>query len=103
MELQKNLFIMSLKVSSFLSYVQLKELINAGDLATHPIFTTEYLAGQYAYQTATSRDEVSKRIFKDEFKFLRDLGAQFEADLAMQVSEHLKLMLDNDNAVVQWY
>ncbi len=25
------------------------------------------------------------------------------ADLAMQVSERLKLMLDNDNAVVQWY
>ena len=68
--------IMSRKVSSFLSYVQLEELINAGDLATHPIFTTEYLAGQYAYQAATSRNEVNKRVFKDELKFLRELGTE---------------------------
>lgn len=102
-ELQNNLFFMSRKVSNFLSYEYLKKLINTGDLQTHPIFTSDYLAGQYAYQTATSRDKVTKPIFKDEFKFLRELGVEFDHDKAMQVSVHLKEMLDNDNAVVKWY
>lgn len=103
MELQDNLFLLSRKVSSFLGYEQLKKLINAGDLQTHPAFTTEYLAGQYAYQAATSRNEVNKRVFKDELKFLRELGVEFSSDYAIQVSVHLKAMLDNDNAVVRWY
>lgn len=40
----------------------------------HQKFSSAYLAGQYVYFAATSRDTVNKRTFKDELKFLRELG-----------------------------
>jgi hypothetical protein len=101
---QDNLYILSRKIWLLCSdFEELKKLLKAGDLQTHKLFTTEYLAGQFAYYASTARDEVNKRVFKNELKFLRELGVVFDEDQAMQFSIHFKGMLDNENAVLKWF
>lgn len=68
----------------------------------HPKFTSEYLAGQYAYYAATSKDTVNKRTFKDELKFLRELGIKFDADQALRYAVYLSGILDYQSSKLKW-
>lgn len=68
----------------------------------HTYFTVEYLAGQYAYYASTSRDSVNKRTFKDELKFLKELGIVFDVNSALEHAIHFSKMLDNPSAKLIW-
>lgn len=104
MNTNNNVFILSRKVWCLCSsFEKLKALLINGDQEKHELFTTEYLAGQFAYYESTSRDEVNRRVFKNELNFLKELGVEFDQEKALTVCEHLKCMLDNEAAVLKWY
>lgn len=65
-----------------IGYVQLVPFFNQDHAMRHRLFNSEYLAGQYAYYASTARDAINKRTFKDELKFLKEMGIRFDLDEA---------------------
>lgn len=81
------------KLNSQQSFDKLQLMITNGMLHINPCFTPEYLAGQYAYWQSTEKNKPTIATLKAELKFLRDLGATFDFDLALNEAEHfLKIM-----------
>ena len=86
-----------------MDYSKLVPFLTRDHTDRHQKFSTAYLAGQYAYFAATSRDTVNKRNFKDELKFLRELGIRFDHDQALQYAVYFSGMLDNPSSKLKWY
>lgn len=103
MELKPNIFILSRRLFRACGYDDVKKIIMEGETSKHPLLTSDYLAGQYAYYASTSIDKINLHTFKDELKFLHQMGVQINKDQALSVSKHLKNMLDNESARLQWY
>lgn len=101
---ESKIFILSKKVfSGFDKYAELKAHLINGECEKHPLLTTTYLCGQYAYYTATSIDQVNLRTFKAELKFLKEMGIPFDFEGAISCAKHLLKMLDNENAKLVFY
>lgn len=99
-----NSFVVSRTVfRGFLSFEALKDHLMKAEVDKHPLLTTAYLCGQYAYYSATSMDSVNKRTFKSELKLLRESGVTFDQEEALSHAEHLAKMLNNDSAKLAWY
>lgn len=81
-----------------MDFSKLVQFFSMNHTGRHPKFTSEYLAGQYAYYAATSRDTVNKRTFKDELKFLKELGIKFAPDQALSYAVYFSGMLDNPSS-----
>lgn len=87
----KKYFLVTLQnVALIQGWKALGELITKGAQSTNECFTPEYLAGQYAYWEATGRDSVNNRTFKDELKLLKQVGAVFDADKALEEANKFK-------------
>lgn len=101
---RNNTFVLSHAVfNGFATFDVLKEHLIKGELHKHPLLTTAYLCGQYAYYTATSMDSINKRTFKSELKMLKDIGVAFDFDAALSHAIFFTKMLDNDSAKLIWY
>ena len=101
---ENKIFILSRAVYSGLgTFDTIKSHLNKGEFDKHPLLTTNYLCGQYAYYAATSMDSINSRTFKAELKLLKDIGVLFDFDAALSHAEHFKKMLDNDSAELIWY
>lgn len=81
---------------------QLASLITNGAMHIHPCFCPDYLAGQYAYWQATGRDAINKRTFKDELKFLKEIGAKFDPAKALDEAMGFKAALEDANTIFRW-
>lgn len=86
-----------------MSFCQIAPFLAQNHTVRHRKFTTEYLAGQYAYYASTSIDVVNKRTFKNELKFLKELGVNFNHDEALSFAVYFSGMLDNPTSTLRWY
>lgn len=101
---KNNSFVLSRAVYSGLgTFDAVKAHLIKGELDKHPLLTTTYLCGQYAYYAATAMDSINRRTFRAELKLLNDIGVVFDFDAALRHAEHFKRMLDNDSAELIWY
>lgn len=87
----------------FLIFDDLVDFLKEDHTYLHPLLTTSYLCGQYAYYAATARDSINNRSFKTELKLLSDLGIIFNFNEALEVSEKFTGMLNNEQAIIIWY
>lgn len=85
-----------------MGYTEIAKFMAQDHTSRHTKFTTEYLAGQYAYYAATSRDSVHKRTFKNELKFLKELGVLFNPDEALGFAVYFSGMLNNPTSTLKW-
>ena len=97
-------YILSAKIYvGFHKFDDLKEFLSRGAVDQHPLLTTTYLCGQYAYYSSTSMDSVNIRTFKSELKLLEKVGVKFDYELALNYAVYFKTMLDNENTKLTWY
>ncbi|HFG7030390.1 TPA: hypothetical protein ACGIK9_002875 [Acinetobacter baumannii] len=86
----------------FSAFNELKEFLSLSEQHKHPLLTTNYLCGQYAFYAATSRDSIKINTFKDELKLLQEIGVNFDRCAALEVAVSLKRMLNNDQCKLNW-
>ncbi len=86
-----------------IGYAQLVPFFNHDHTIRHRLFTSEYLAGQYAYYASTARDAINKRTFKDELKFLKEMGIRFDLDEALDCAVNLSKMISSPYTRIKWY
>lgn len=86
-----------------IGYAHLVPFFNQDHKTRHTLFTSEYLAGQYAYYASTARDAVNKRTFKDELKFLKEVGIIFNLDEAMDCAVNISKMISSPDTRLKWY
>lgn len=85
-----------------IGYAQLVPFFNQDHRTRHSLFTPEYLAGQYAYYASTARDAINKRTFKDELKFLKEMGINFNLDEALDCAVKLSKMISSPDTRLKW-